>query len=71
MFAQQPSHRTLTVVASEHSGQARTYRLTPSPSQQVAYRRLAVAIGIGEISLPPTTALGERSRKLRARPYNS
>ena len=44
MFAQQPTHRTLTVVASERNGQARTYRLTPNQSQQVAYRRLAVAI---------------------------
>jgi hypothetical protein len=60
MFAQQPTHRTLTLVASERNGQARTYRLSPNQSQQVAYRRLAVAI----LGLDVAT-LGDQLRSAR------
>jgi len=36
--------RRRTVVACSANGQPRTYRLSPQPAQQVAYRRLALAI---------------------------
>jgi hypothetical protein len=60
MFAQLPTTRTLTLVASERNGQARTYRLAPTASQQTAYRRLALAI----IGLDVAT-LGEQLRSAR------
>ena len=40
----QSSTPRLRVVAREHSGQPRTYRLAPTHAQRAAYRRLAVAI---------------------------
>lgn len=36
--------RTRSVIARGASGQPRTYRLSPRPAQQAAYRRLAAAI---------------------------
>ena len=36
--------RTRTVIARGANGQPRTYRLSPQPAQQAAYRRLALAI---------------------------
>jgi hypothetical protein len=36
--------RTRSVVARGPGGQPRTYRLSPQPAQQAAYRRLALAI---------------------------
>ena len=36
--------RTRSVVARGANGQPRTYRLSPRPAQQAAYRRLALAI---------------------------
>ncbi|HET6317521.1 MAG TPA: hypothetical protein VFG86_13760 [Chloroflexota bacterium] len=36
--------RTRSVVARGANGQPRTYRLSPQPAQQAAYRRLALAI---------------------------
>ena len=36
--------RTRSVVARAANGQPRTYRLSPQPAQQAAYRRLASAI---------------------------
>ena len=38
------SARTRTIVARGANGQPRTYRLSPKPAQQAAYRRLALAI---------------------------
>ncbi len=48
-FSRNPSRsrtqtRPRSVVARGPNGQPRTYRLSPKPSQQAAYRRLAVAI---------------------------
>ena len=34
----------LHVIGRQLNGQPRTYRLEPSPAQQAAYRRLAIAI---------------------------
>jgi hypothetical protein len=39
-----PVLRTRVVVARAANGQPRTYRLSPRPTQQAAYRRLALAI---------------------------
>ena len=36
--------RTRSVIARGANGQPRTYRLSPQPAQQAAYRRLALAI---------------------------
>jgi hypothetical protein len=36
--------RTRTVIARSHNGQPRTYRVSPAPAQQAAYRRLALTI---------------------------
>ena len=36
--------RTRSVIARGANGQPRTYRLSPQPAQQAAYRRLASAI---------------------------
>ena len=36
--------RSLSVIGRRPSGQPRTYRLSPQPTQQVGYRRLALAI---------------------------
>jgi hypothetical protein len=36
--------RTRSVIARDANGQPRTYRLSPQPAQQAAYRRLALAI---------------------------
>jgi hypothetical protein len=36
--------RNRSVIARDASGQPRTYRLSPQPAQQAAYRRLALAI---------------------------
>jgi hypothetical protein len=36
--------RTRTVIARGLNGQPRTYRVSPAPMQQAAYRRLAAAI---------------------------
>ena len=61
MFSQQQQQQqTLTLVATDRNGQPRTYRLAPTPTQQVAYRRLAVAI----LSLDVAT-LGSELRAAR------
>ena len=39
-----PVVRTRRVIARGANGQPRTYRLSPRPAQQAAYRRLALAI---------------------------
>ena len=46
MFAhrEQTAGQSLRVVACESNGRPRTYRLTPSVAQGIAYRRLAAAI---------------------------
>ncbi|HET6318309.1 MAG TPA: hypothetical protein VFG86_17790 [Chloroflexota bacterium] len=36
--------RARSVIARGANGQPRTYRLSPQPAQQAAYRRLALAI---------------------------
>ena len=36
--------RTRSVIARGSGGQPRTYRLSPQPAQQAAYRRLALAM---------------------------
>jgi hypothetical protein len=36
--------RTRSIIARGANGQPRTYRLSPKPVQQAAYRRLALAI---------------------------
>ena len=38
------SMRTRSIIARSANGQPRTYRLSPKPAQQAAYRRLALAI---------------------------
>ena len=38
------SMRTRSIIARGANGQPRTYRLSPKPAQQAAYRRLALAI---------------------------
>ena len=38
------SMRTRSIIARGANGQPRTYRLSPKPAQQAAYRRLASAI---------------------------
>lgn len=38
------SARARTLIARGPNGQPRTYRLAPAPTQQAAYRRLALAI---------------------------
>jgi hypothetical protein len=40
----QSQARTRSVVSRGGNGQPRTYRLSPKPAQQAAYRRLAAAI---------------------------
>jgi hypothetical protein len=40
----QPARQRLRIVARNSNRQPRTYRLGPLPSQESAYRRLAVAI---------------------------
>jgi hypothetical protein len=44
--------RTRSIIARGANGQPRTYRLSPKPAQQAAYRRLALAIlGLGVATL--------------------
>ena len=45
MSARNPSAiRARSIIARGANGQPRTYRLSPRPAQQAAYRRLALAI---------------------------
>ncbi len=45
MSARNPSTiRARSIIARGANGQPRTYRLSPRPAQQAAYRRLALAI---------------------------